>query len=176
MATIAGFKRNFDEFIRSVPDILQGEVNRSQDVLLGLNEDQMLYGRDADGKLLSPTYLNDPYFNDRKNPGLAAEQYMNMKIALEPEHRQRLYSMGIQLFPEKPEDVPNLLVNGNWFMNLLFIGVSGDSYTLGSNGRVSADIEAKYGKVFGLAPVSKAYYWNGFLRQALLSGFENIMS
>ncbi|MDR0680856.1 MAG: hypothetical protein LBG15_03235 [Dysgonamonadaceae bacterium] len=176
MATITGFKRKFDEFIKSMPDILANEVERSQDVILGLNEDQILYGRDAFGNLLKPGYTDDPYFNKFKNPGKAAERYKKYKEKLKHIHRERIYNIGVQLFPDKPEDTPNLLINGNWFMNFLFINVSESSYTLGSNGRVASDIEAKYEKVFGLAPASKVYYWNGFIRPAIIRGYESIMS
>jgi hypothetical protein len=136
----------------------------------------MLYGRDAYGNVLKPDYLDDPFFQQFEDPLGVAIEYKKMKMKLEDMHHAIIRFQSIQLFPDKSPDTPNLLVNGNWFMNYLFINISKEGYEIDSTGIVAPDIEQKYGKVFGLAPESKAYYWNGFLRRALLEHYEKNMA
>jgi hypothetical protein len=131
------------------------------DILMDMNRDQLLYGRNADGELLTPGYLDDPYF---KTPE-AAQRYHNKKVAMENDHRgrfrARLY-FGVQLFPDKPSDTPNLLINGRWFFNHFFINVNKEShsYIIGSTGLVAWEIEDKYGQeVYGLAPKSRDFFF-----------------
>jgi hypothetical protein len=176
VATIAEFRRKFNAFHSTLNDAVSSEAAQTSDVILALNRDQMLYGRDALGNVLKPDYLDDPYFQKFKDPLKKAVQYKKMKIALEDLHYNRIGFQSIQLFPDKSPDTPNLLVNGNWFMNYLFINISKEGYEVSSTGQVTSDIEQKYGKVFGLAPASKTYYWNGFLRRALLEHYEKIMA
>ena len=175
--TIKGFKDRFDQFYSSLNETIQSEVAQTSDVLLDLNRDQMLYGRDAKGEVLTPAYLDDPYFRENyKSPLKAAIRYKNYKKALEDTHWGMIRYIGVQLFPDKSEDTPNLIINGNWFMNYLFINVSGDQYTIGSTGIAADSIQKKYEgyghPVFGLAPVSKEYYYRGWIRPAILNSYK----
>jgi hypothetical protein len=178
--TIREYYERFHQFYTTLPEAIAGEVERTQDVLLSLNEDQLLYGRDANGNVLTPGYMDDPYFQKFKNPLKAASNYMKMKKKLEDEHWSRIKYGNVQLFPDKSPGTPNLLVNGNWFMNYLFISTDKESYTIGSTGRVSGDIEKKYAgyghPVYGLAPVSAEYYYFGFIRpNAIVKHFNQCM-
>jgi hypothetical protein len=177
--TIKGYRDKYSKFHTSLPDVIAAEVARTSDVLLDLNRDQMLYGRDAKGEVLTPDYVDDPYFKKFRNPILRAVNYKKMKMALEDTHYGRMRFGHVQLFPDKSEDTPNLVVNGNWFMNLLFINVDKESYTIGSSGIAAADIQTKYAAyghpVFGLAPVSKKYYYFGFIRPVIEANFNKHM-
>ena len=175
--TIKGFKDRFDRFYSSLDATIQNEVAQNSDVLLDLNRDQLLYGRDAEGEVLTPSYLDDPYFKENyKNPLKAAVRYKNYKKLLEDTHWGMIRYTGAQLFTDKSGDTPNLIINGNRFMNFLFIHVSGDQYTIGSTGIAAGDIKKKYEgfghPVFGLAPVSKEYFYRGWIRPAILRSYK----
>lgn len=145
----------------------EGELDRlvkeHQDVLLSLQRDQWLLGRDADGNKFRPTYLQDDYFLSRK----AAKAYQDMKIRLEVKHQQRVtHPLN---YPNKESNTPNLIVTGP-FHDGTYVEVRGGSYTLGSRYEESSEIEAKYNyKVFGLAPLSKEFVWREYLREGLIN-------
>jgi hypothetical protein len=155
-----------------------------ENVLLDMNRDQLLYGRNTEGELLTPGYLDDPYFNteEAKKRGDTAQGWYDMKVALEDEHRDKRkslesrYYFKVQLFPDKPSNTPNLFISGRWFYNNLFINVnqSGHSYFIDSEGlsgiergqklkNVPRKIARKYGyKVYGVAPQSGDFFSRGF--------------
>lgn len=171
MATIKAFTDNFKSFYDTLHDAITEEVNNTKDVLLNLNKDQLLYGRDADGNLLAPTYLNDPFFKTKA----AAERYYKMKQRLEASHISRIRFGNIQLFAPKPSDVPNLIVNG-MFQDRFVINVSGKSFTIDSSYIDGDDINNKYkGRVYGLAPVSKEFYYRHYVRATIFRHYKNKM-
>jgi hypothetical protein len=178
--TIKGFKDKWDKFYSTLPDAIAAEVERTKDVLLDLNRDQLLYGRDADGNVLKPDYVDDSYFQKYKNPLKAAIRYKKMKMALEDEHYGKIRFGHLQLFDDKSPDTPNLIVNGSWFMNHLFINVDKDKYTIDSGGQAANDIQSKYEgyghRIYGIAPASAKYYYFGFIRpNAIVKHFNECM-
>ena len=94
--------------IDNVPEVVEALVSMHQDVLLSLNRDQMLLGRNADGELLTPDYLSDPYFKTQEQ----AVAYANMKYGLEAQHKTRMSTM--LDYPDKPKNTPNLIVTGEF--------------------------------------------------------------
>lgn len=145
--------------------ILSEAVSQFGDIIVELNKDQMLLGRDTDGKPFTPSYLADPYFKTKAQ----ANWYANMKYALESQHKSRLNYP--QLYPDKNKDTPNLIVIGN-FQDGMFITVNGDTHRIDSTYIDSPDIEDKYNKkVFGLTKESKEFFYREFLRDFLI---ENI--
>ncbi|MBD8389663.1 hypothetical protein [Dysgonomonas sp. BGC7] len=164
MATIAGFKRQFEQLYgnegEGIMVIVSEEVNKTSDVILDLNRDQLLYGRDTAGNELTPGYLSDPYFKTFEQ----ARTYFYMKFSMLQDHESMKSYTKVQLFPKKDYNTPNLIVNGNFFYNYFFITVSLDNYTIGSSGKAASDIEQKYGKVYGLAPQSRQFYYDNWIR------------
>jgi hypothetical protein len=179
--TIKAYYEKFHKFYTTLPDAVAAEAERTKDVILDLNRDQLLYGRDAKGETLTPSYLDDPYFKKKyKNPLKAAIRYRNMKKELEDFHWGKIRFGHVQLFTDKSPDTPNLLINGNWFMNYLFINISENKYTIDSTGIAANDIQRKYEgyghPVYGLAPVSVKYYYFGYIRpNAIFKHFKECM-
>ncbi len=150
------------ENISKVPDAIDKIVSDNKDVLLSLNRDQLLFGRNSEGKLLAPKYLQDPYFKTKAQ----AESYARMKYKMESVHNSRLW-VDIQLFPYKPKDTPNLIVTGS-FQDGMFILTGKDQYQLGSTYKDTPAIDQKYnGKIFGLADKSKDYFYRYYMRKIL---------
>ncbi|MCL1933052.1 MAG: hypothetical protein FWF53_04465 [Candidatus Azobacteroides sp.] len=176
MGTIKAIKEKYENAYNQIGGTLSKVVSDNRDVLLDLNRDQLLYGRDAKGEVLTPEYTNDPYFDKFKNPTKAASNYKKMKRASEDFHYGMIRYSGVQLFPNKNDDTPNLIVNGSRFMNHLFINTGSDQYEIGSTGIAADDIQKKYEgyghPIFGLAPASKKYFYFGWVRPAILKLYK----
>lgn len=171
MATIAVFKRKFENLYGSggegIKAIISDEVKKTSDVILDLNRDQLLYGRNADGEILTPSILDDPYWNDKGGYKTAYSYMVNKSHRYRDFEGLMSYSR-VQLFPSKSNPTPNLIHStGSWFFNHFFINISNDSYTIGSSGLVAPDIELKFGKVYGLAPESRDFYYKNWIRVRL---------
>lgn len=147
--------------IKSVPDIVSTVANAHKEELLSLNKDQMLLGRNSKGNLLKPNYLSDPYFNTSAQ----ANAYAQMKYRLESSHKSRIeHVLG---YPDKPKNTPNLIVTGP-FQDNMYITFNGNGFTIGSTYQDSGDIESKYNNaVFGLAPLSKEWFYKMYLFDAI---------
>lgn len=144
------------------PEVVECQIEEYGDELVDLNRDQMLLGRNADGAVLTPTYLEDPYFPTQE----AAQAYASMKYGLELVHKSRLtFPLN---YPDKERNTPNLIVTGD-FQNGMFLRTMTDSFLIDSGYDESRDIEQKYNnKVFGLAPLAKEFWWNYRLGIAIL--------
>lgn len=162
MGTIKGVRDKYKEALSEVIPTVQKVVNDNQDVLLSLNTDQMLLGRDAKGDVFTPGYTDDPYFKTPEK----AKGYKKMKEGLESSHKSRMSN--VQLYPDKDSNTPNLIVSGP-FQDAMFINISSNEYKIGSTYVDASDINAKYNKaVFGLAPRSKAYFYNNWVHPAIM--------
>lgn len=152
--------------IGKIEDVAAQVVMDHQDVILSLNREQMLLGRDASGEILTPGYTDDTYFKTPKQ----AEWYKRMKKGLESQHISRMYFSNAQLYPNKGDNTPNLIVTGP-FQDNMFINASKDKYEMGSTYIDAGDINAKYNNnVFGLAPKSKEYFYRYFIKPELSKG------
>jgi hypothetical protein len=169
MGTVKQVKEAFEKAYNSIPEAVAMRVQETQDVLLDLNRDQLLQGRDADGKVLKPGYLQDPYFDSEESGRWfhRARSYLKMKIGLEAAHRGRMRFGSVELFPDKNKNTPNLIITGP-FQDSMFIRVTKESYTIGSTYKDEDDISAKYkDRVFGIAPKTKWYYYFAYIRQVI---------
>ncbi len=148
--------------ISTVDTVIERVAEQNKDVILSLNKDQLLFGRNTDGDLLSPSYLDDPYFKTEKQ----AQWYAGMKYNLERAHAARIHNP--QLFVTKPRNTPNLIVSGA-FQGGMLIVIGGNRFEISSTYEDTADIESKYNyKVFGLAEVSHQYFYANYLHEELL--------
>lgn len=157
--------KRYDRIRKKITDIdstIDEVVEKNKDVLLSLNRDQMLLGRDAKGNELSPSYLNDPYFDNAAQ----AQAYAAMKQRLEAKHNARIENPTI--YPAKNRTTPNLIVTGP-FQDNMFIITSPGKFTIGSTYVDSGDIERKYNnEVFGIAPGSVMFFYDNYLKPALM--------
>lgn len=76
-------------------DVLQEIVENNLELLADLQRDQWMEGRGGDGEFIRPYYSENPYF---KTPE-SAKKYAKWKQIITPN-------------PQRPEDVPNLFING----------------------------------------------------------------
>ena len=162
MGTIKQIKDRYVAAYNALMPAIAETVQQTSGDIMALNRDQLLQGRDADGNLISPTYMQDPYFKSQE----AAAKYSKMKYMMEEGHKQRMTFP--EMYGEKPTDVPNLLVTGTLFFNHFFISVTREAYTIGSTGEAAPDIEQKYNnRLYGLTPKSKEFYYFMFIRPTI---------
>ncbi|SHF49993.1 hypothetical protein [Dysgonomonas macrotermitis] len=164
MGTVKQIRDRYSDAIKGVHEVTKKVADSNKDVLLSLNRDQMLLGRNKAGETFTPGYLNDPYF---KTPA-RAQAYKKMKQGLEQQHSSRMRFSNVQLYPDKNSDTPNLIVTGP-FQDSMFITVSASDYSIGSTYVDASDINAKYNNaVFGLAPKSKAFFYRNWIHPAII--------
>lgn len=107
-------------------------VEDNTDTIADLQRDQMLEGRGVDGEYIRPFYSEDPWF---KKPG-AAERYARWKQEITPN-------------PQRPLDVPNLIVTGV-FHDSLTAGVSGDEFEINTSASFGEDVFTEHPTAQGL--------------------------
>jgi hypothetical protein len=111
---------------------LETIVTDNVDAIADLQRDQMLEGRGVDGAFLRPFYSEDPYF---KKPG-AALRYARWKQKITPN-------------PQRPLDVPNLIITGV-FHESLTANVEGDLVEIETSAAFGDDVFDKFPKAQGL--------------------------
>ncbi len=164
MGTVKQIRDRYSDAIKGISEVVSKTANDNKDVLLSLNRDQMLLGRNKAGETFTPGYSNDPYFKTQAK----AQAYKKMKIGLEKQHSGRMRFSNVQLYPNKDSDTPNLIITGP-FQEAMYITVSSSDYTLGSTYVDASDINAKYSNaVFGLAPRSKEYFYQHWIHPAIV--------
>lgn len=164
MGTVKQIRDRYGDALKGISEVVSKTANDNKDVLLSLNRDQMLLGRNNAGDTFTPGYLNDPYFKTQAK----AQAYKKMKIGLEKQHSSRMRFSNVQLYPNKDSDTPNLIVTGP-FQDSMYITLSSSEYTLGSTYVDASDINAKYNNaVFGLAPRSKEYFYKYWIHPAIV--------
>ena len=164
MGTVKQIRDRYGDALKGISEVVSKTANDNKDVLLSLNRDQMLLGRNNAGDTFTPGYLNDPYFKTQAK----AQAYKKMKIGLEKQHSGRMRFSNVQLYPNKDSDTTNLIVTGP-FQDSMYITLSSGEYTLGSTYVDASDINAKYNNaVFGLAPRSKEYFYKYWIHPAIV--------
>ena len=105
-------------------------------VAVSMVREQLMDGKRADGKDLSPSYIKDPYFETRKQ----AVAYM-------------LYKQRITPNPRRNRTAPNLYITGE-FHNSLYADLGQDAMEIRSAAAWGDDVMNKYGREsFGLSDV-----------------------
>lgn len=153
---------------RSINYILSDIVEENSDILLQLNKDQLLSGRNINEEYLSPEYTQDPYFSTPEK----AANYQRFKEAIISDHNSRKMT---NLFSPKPIGVPNLIITGS-FQDQMTIATSFDSFYITSTFRETSDIESKYNNlVFGISNTSRDWFFINYIKEQLLKSLINGM-
>jgi hypothetical protein len=172
IARLSHYRQKFD----GLPVFMENYLRRYEDVVLQLNKDGMLLGRNTNGAEFTPGYLTDPYF---KNPA-AANAYFRYKTYIRNTNRGRI--MFPLNYPEKGADTPDLRRMkrdggpGENFQDSMYVQVGPSETIIGSTYKDTPAIVAKYdNKVFGLTPEALRYFKYEYpnSRQAMMDYFAN---
>lgn len=117
------------------------------DRLVEINREQMLEGKRRDGKDISPTYLEDPFFENVEE----AIGYSEWKDSITPN-------------PKRKRGVPNLFIDGT-FHRSITMDVSGDSLKFHSTFEAAGEIERKFALIYGLNAEKRTVFIAGWLRK-----------
>lgn len=145
MATILAFKKRV-QALKPV-EAAKAALVTTGDRLVEINREQMLEGKRKDGNDISPTHLEDPFFENVEE----AIGYSEWKDTITPH-------------PKRKSGVPNLYIDGT-FHRSITMDVTGDSLKFRSTFAAAAEIERKFALIYGLNSEKRAFYINGWLRK-----------
>lgn len=156
MGTIASVSQTFADIDRTLVDTLQAELQKNDVLAADMVREQLEAGQDGFGQPLTPSYLDDPYFNYAKHPQVAARNYMQWKERITPP--QTTWRL---MLPARDPATPNLRINGYYHETIsakpiprgLKITSSGDAAGIGDA------VTAKYGdeRLYTLGEQAKTY-------------------
>lgn len=149
--------------VRKLSKGLKNEVGSCMGENTGLMADmvreQIYSGLSGDGKMLSPSYLEDPYFNEKGPWHGRAKGYMEWKKKITPPEQSLML-----MLPARPAIIPNLFISGPFHKSINGKATT-DGVTMYTSGfRDGPTIEKKYGsRIFGLTDTAKSYFINRLL-------------
>ena len=110
-------------------------------------------GLDGYGQPLTPSYLDDPYFNDTAHPQVAARNYVQWKERITPPQT----TWRLMLPPRAPE-TPNLRINGYYRRTISATPISG-GLRIGTDDMLGGAVTAKYGddRLYKLGVEARTY-------------------
>ncbi|MCM1093792.1 MAG: hypothetical protein NC421_07550 [Lachnospiraceae bacterium] len=121
---------------------------------------QLISGKDGEDKYLTPTYDDDPYFEDEDSPWYhRSDDYKDWKKTIKP----TVFGIKMEL-PPRPDNVPNLYINGKFYSDV-FSTMQGDVLSI----QVEEDgdgpsIVSKYGEqILQLSPTAIGYFNNTYI-------------
>jgi len=158
-------------FERGYKKKLAQTLRENKKVIIDLQESQLLSGQDANGKWLTPSYLNDPYF---KTPE-AAERYRQRKIKNAAKHEGlKRYD----IFGRNGGNTPNLIysesIQKSKFYKGLRVEVANETLRIHSTWSKAPYVESKYPTATGLSPKAFRYIWDKYAKQDLLDYWYNL--
>lgn len=139
------------------------ELERNSEALSMMNREQLYCGQKIDGTPITPTYLDDPYFKQKKNADgsersdaqakRVAMNYRGWKLRITPP----LKSSWLGLNP-RSIDTPNLVITGK-FHNSIRPKFSEDSIEMiSTESTLGGAIISKFGKdILGFGNPAKEY-------------------
>ena len=132
-------------------------------------QEQLYSGLDGTEHLLTPTYDNDPYFNEDGPWKHKAEKYKHWKESITPPMQSEMLFL-----PPRPVEVPNLIITGT-FYDSIRAERNGSGLHLGSSGfSEGPDIEKKYGEqILTMGDTAKEYFNIMYLRPWISKFFKN---
>lgn len=136
-------------------------------VVLAVQE-QLYSGQNGDGALLSPTYDDDPYFNEPGTWYQRAEEYKKWKYTITPPAAGSMLGL-----PPRPDDIPNLYINGKFFSDIT-ARRSGDVLQVDPGNGDGPTIVAKYGdEILNMGPTAVEYFNTTYMLPAIDKFFKD---
>ncbi|MCR5044649.1 MAG: hypothetical protein K6A93_11055 [Bacteroidaceae bacterium] len=149
-----------DLAVDNFEDCVLSCLETNHEVVEDIVHEQLYSGLDGNGQYLSPTYDEDPYFNEENRWKGKSRQYKEWKQRITPPMQ------GEMLFlPPRPVEVPNLFIIGTFYDSIRTERTS-DSLRVYTGGfRDGPVIERKYGEaIFSIGMNGKEYFNEHFLR------------
>lgn len=127
-------------------EIIEKILNDNDEKIKEVYRDQLNAGLDGNGKQLTPSYSQDPYFS---SPA-AGKRYAAWKHA-----RNKGTNT---IFPIRNIDTPNLIVTGKLVHNVVLFSASNEMFRIDIESRIYNQLISKYGEqTFTLNSIAIAY-------------------
>lgn len=148
-----------DGFKEEVMKCMAANKNEAVELIL----EQLYSGLDGNGEHLSPTYDDDPFFDEPGRWHGKSEQYKRWKMEITPPETGLKTSS-----PARPADVPNLIITGPFYESI-GADATGDGLQFKSSGmQQGGEIVSKYGsQILDLNMLSKDYFVYEYLERHL---------
>lgn len=162
------------EIIRKIADGFEEACMRcldaNSDVVVASVHEQLWSGLNGKDEHLSPTYDNDPYFDeDDKNPWYGCSQeYKDWKMRITPPSSRPMLGL-----PPRPTEVPNLCIDGTFYSEIT-ASRQGDELLLDPGQGNGLDIVDKYGDVIlDMGSTAVEYFNANFMLPAIEDFFKD---
>lgn len=117
-------------------------------------KEQLYSGLDGEGEYLSPTYDEDPFFEEPGTWHHRSNAYKEWKREITPPDRSVILNL-----PPRPESVPNLFIDGT-FYSQINATMQGDMLYINPGSGNGSDIVGKYGEEILLPGDTAIRYFN----------------
>lgn len=133
-------------------------LDTNKEVVVEMIQEQLYSGLDGEDRHLTPTYDNDPYFNEMGYWFHRAAAYKAWKREITPPIGSSLLGL-----PPRPDEVPNLFIDGT-FYNEIEASKTPDGIMIDPGDGNGPDIMRKYGdNILRMGPDAKEYFILYFL-------------
>lgn len=143
-------------------------LEENSDVAILAVTEQMYSGLDGDGRHLSPTYDDDPFFEEKGWWYHRAKDYKAWKYGITPPAPGPMLGL-----PPRPDNVPNLFINGKFYSEITAYR-KGDVLVIDPGVEKGPAIVAKYGdQILNLGPTAIEYFNLTYMLPAIDSFFKD---
>ena len=137
-------------------------------IVLDAVREQLYSGLDGEGKHLSPTYDEDPFFEEKGYWHHRAKDYEAWKYSITPPASGEMLGL-----PKRPKNVPNLKVDGSFYSEINAMR-KGDILVVDPGSGNGPSIVAKYGDIIlGMGPTAIEYFNQNYMLPAIDSFFKD---
>lgn len=142
-------------------------LDDNSDIVLQAVAEQLYSGLDGEAEYLSPTYDEDPFFEEKGNWYHMAREYKMWKREITPPERSLLLNL-----PPRPENVPNLFINGRFYSDITATR-KGDVLDIDPGSNDGPSIVAKYGdEILNMGPTAIEFFNETYLIPAIDDFFK----
>ncbi len=152
-----------DGFEEACVKCLQG----NKEIVLQAIKEQMYSGLNGDAKLLSPTYDDDPFFEEEGYWYHRRKDYKAWKRTITPPLTSSMLGL-----PPRPDEVPNLFIDGT-FYGQITARDGNKSLVLDPGSGNGPAIVGKYGDtLLEIGPTAKEYFTTEYMLPAIGAFFN----
>lgn len=163
---LKAFSESFRRFSDGFGQKAVNEIQRHSGDFVEYIREQLYSGRDGNERLLSPTYLNDPWFMTKEAGRWYGKPrwYMGWKAHITPPVASYI---GL---PARPREVPNLIIRGDFYDSITAIPIQGGIRIFSQGVSFGKDIERKYGgDIFKPGPHAVMEFVDAYLAREMES-------
>lgn len=154
MASIYEVSKIINAIATGIEDECLKCMDENKNIIRDSIQEQLFSGIDGTDRCLTPTYDNDPYFNEPGPWQNKPEKYKRWKEKITPPISSYLLNL-----PPRPTEVPNLFITGTFYDSIRLKKRNADMQVFTEGFIDGPDILKKYGdKIFSLGSTAREYF------------------